>query len=358
MHRTYQLRGYTTKQGYARVDEVLRQCAQLYNAALEEWRNAYPKAWITVEANRGRGWVWDGSAWRRASPEESGLWFNRVNDHSRLSGLEPKVNYMSQCKHLTAIRKQDDRWARGTLSIQIGRGVLRRLERAVQGFYRRAKAGKKPGYPRFKSRRRWRSILISEPSPSMVKNRTVHIMGLPRIKIPGEQELPSTTCLKGLSLVRQGRRLIVNLTYEIEQPVGSASVQVPQKSAPHTASEVTRNAVGLDFGITNRITLSTGEYIGRRPIDRSAVEEAQRRRSRCTKGSREWRRRTSVIANLHYRERIRNRNECHRITTGLVRRFDLVVIENLSIRNMMGSAAGTWTNPASTSGPRRGSTGA
>ena len=46
-HRTYQHRAYTSKAGYARIAEVLRERARLYNAALEEWRWAY-KSGVSV----------------------------------------------------------------------------------------------------------------------------------------------------------------------------------------------------------------------------------------------------------------------------------------------------------------------
>ena len=115
--------------------------------------------------------------------------------------------------------------------------------------------------------------------------------------------------------------------------------------------------VGVDMGITDRMTLSTGETVPRRALDRGHIEEAQRRRSRCRKRSREWRRRSMVLRNLHAREKVRNRNEVHRITTELVGRFAVIVVEDLNIRNMTRSAAGTvdepGTNVAAKSGLNR-----
>ena len=72
---------------------------------------------------------------------------------------------------------------------------------------------------------------------------------------------------------------------------------------------------------------------------------AQQRLSRCRKGSRSWRERRAVLSNAQDRERIRNRNECHRITTDLVRRFDLIAVENLQIQNMTASAKGSVEEP-------------
>ena len=53
---------------------------------------------------------------------------------------------------------------------------------------------------------------------------------------------------------------------------------------------------------------------------------------------------TIFYKTYQHRERIRNRNECHRVTTELVRRFGLIALENLSIRNMTASAKGTLEN--------------
>ena len=99
------------------------------------------------------------------------------------------------------------------------------------------------------------------------------------------------------------------------------------------------------MGVADRMTLSTGETIPRRDIGRERIEAAQRRRDRCRKGSLEWRRRSRVIANLHYKQRICNRNECHRITTALVRQYELIAVESLKIQNMTASAAGTLEEP-------------
>ena len=40
-HQTFHLRAYCTREGYRRLDAVMAECATLYNAALQEWRDAY-----------------------------------------------------------------------------------------------------------------------------------------------------------------------------------------------------------------------------------------------------------------------------------------------------------------------------
>ena len=292
-HRTYQIRAYTGSAGHERLDEVLRNCAHLYNAALEEWKLAY-----------------------------------RHKGH----GLSVSRTKFDQMKELTGIR-QDDPAFWGAISLQVARGVLVRLDRARQSFFRRIQDGETPGFPRFKSGRRWRTIEVAETSRSMVKhsgnNYVVKVKGLPNLRIRKGRELPNPKCLKVLTVTKRGRRLWVNLTYAVE-------IEALPKSDI---------VVGLDMGVTDRIALSTGEVVERRNKPNTRLRRAQKHLSRCRKGSSRWRERRAVLANRQDRERIRNRNECHRITTGLVRRFGLIAIEDLPIRNMTRSAVGTVENP-------------
>ena len=285
-HRTYQHRAYTSKSGYARIAEVLRESARLYNAALEEWRWAY-RAGVSV-------------------------------------------SLYSQYRELTAIRAGDAFW--GGISIQVGRGVLRRADRARHAFYRRVSNGETPGYPRYKSSRRWHTIELANVDSGMIRSRdnycAVRVKGLPEIRLRKGFALPEGAP-KALSITQRGRRLFVNLTCEVELAV------LPGSDA----------AVGIDMGVSDRLALSNGERVGRRRKASKHLARMQRRLSKCRKGGHRWRQRRAVLANHQHRERVRNRNECHRVTTDLVRRFGLIAIEDLPIKNMTRSAAGTLENP-------------
>ena len=293
--KTYQHRAYTSKAGYERIAEVLRESARLYNAALEEWRWAY-KAGVSV-------------------------------------------SLYSQYRELTAIRAGDAFW--GVISVQVGRGVLRRVDRARRAFYRRVSNGETPGYPRFKSGRRWHTIELANVTDGTVKPRGNHcairIKGLTEIRLRKGVALPEDTP-KALSVTLRGRRLFINLTYEVELAAlpGSDSV------------------VGIDMGVSDRLALSNGERVGRRRKANKQLARMQRRLLGCRKGGHRWRKRKAVLANHQHRERVRNRNECHRVTTELVRRYGLIAIEDLPIRNMTRSAAGTIEKPGTGVAQKRG----
>jgi putative transposase len=103
-----------TRKKEAALDACLEDTSQLYNAALEERRE-----------------VW------------------RMGRH--------RVTFYSQDTQLKEIKADDPEWYR-RWAFNCERAAIRRLDRAFQGFFRRVKAGEKPGYPRFKGRGWWDSI--------------------------------------------------------------------------------------------------------------------------------------------------------------------------------------------------------
>ena len=275
--RTYQQRGRVSRRGCDRLNLVLAGCAELYNAELEHWRDSYKKT------------------------GKSGSLFDRM-------------------KAFTITRNTDEFW--NSLSVRIGRGVLARADRAKQAFYRRVQDGEQPGYPRFKPQHRYRTIQIEQADPGMVKpdrrGYAVRVKGLPVIRIRTRRELPPSENLKSIRITFKGRRVSVSLVYAVDlEPL------------PHNPARV-----GLDMGVLSRITTSDGEKIERRRVERDEIKRKQRRLSACRKGSRRFRQRRRILANAYDRARVRDRNQCHRITTELVRRYGLIAVEKLDKQKM------------------------
>ena len=109
---------------------------------------------------------------------------------------------------------------------------------------------------------------------------------------------------------------------------------------PHTG-----RTLGLNVGVTSRIALSDGRFVERRRTDAGKLADLQRRIARCKKNSENQHRLRAQLARVRHRETVRNRNECHRITTELVRNHDLIAIEDLMIASMTRSARGTVERP-------------
>ena len=67
-----------------------------------------------------------------------------------------RISYGDQSAQLREIRALRPDLAVWSVSSQ--QATLRRLDRAFQGFFRRVKAGARPGHPRFKARARFDTV--------------------------------------------------------------------------------------------------------------------------------------------------------------------------------------------------------
>lgn len=236
------------------------------------------------------------------------------------------LGFNDQSKSLTAIRADDADWR--ALDANVARGALRRVDNSFQAFYRRCRAGVTPGFPRFKSRRRYECVEVRDPRPANVKRKAngdvvVRFKGMPRVTCRPSRPIPEGTP-KAIRIVRRPTGCTVDLVCD-----------VAREPLPATPA-----AVGIDMGVRKRMTLSTGEVIAPAVRDDGAVVEAQQAIARCKRGSNRRRKRVMRLRRLRRRQAVRNRNACHRITTPLVRRYGTICVEKLNIANMTRSGTG------------------
>ena len=236
------------------------------------------------------------------------------------------ISYKLQCRSLTLVR-QDDPANLGSVNTAVERGALQRIDRAFAAFFRRCKAGGKPGYPRFRSRRRYTTIEVNDVGPNQVQSfgatTLVRINGLPTIRLVSDRQLPDAKPC-AIRIVRRTAGCTVDLVYDEEK----------------VALAPTGETVGVDVGTRKRFSLSTGEITPPIAEDWKAIRRAQRAVARCERASRGRRKCVEDLARLRRHEAVRRRNSCHVVTSDLVKRFDLITIEDLRIGNMTASAAG------------------
>ena len=243
------------------------------------------------------------------------------------------MRWPHQSAAFTQIRREFPEW--GALDLNVGRGVLRRIERSYTAFFRRLEAGERPGYPRFKARRRYRCIELAEVRPGMVRTSPdgrrahIHVKGLPTVELRLKRELPPAAQLRSLRLVFRAGKLYVDLTYAVEQ-------EALPSGAP---------AVGIDLGVNQRLALSDGTLVEGRIPDRRRERRLRRAVSRCRKGSRRRAGRVATLSRETHRNRARNRGSSHELTTALVRRYGAIAVEGLRISNMTRSAKGSVERP-------------
>jgi len=146
------------------------------------------------------------------------------------------------------------------------------LDKAYQSFFRRVKAGEEPGYPRFKSYKRWHSIGFKQYNNGFkVDGRRLKVSGVGRIKIRWHR--PYQGDIKTCRVIRKAGQWYVSLMCEVPEPA----------PLPKTGC-----IVGIDMGINALITTNEGEQVDNPRWYREAQSELrrkQRRLQRARKGS-------------------------------------------------------------------------
>jgi len=277
LRRTYRYRIYPTVRLRQALEAQLGFACQLYNAALEERRYAW----------RGR---------RRS------------------------VTLYEQFRELTAVRAA--KMGPPNMSCSAMRDPLRRLDRAYAAYFRRVKAGVKPGYPRFRSTRRYDSLTWA--SGWAVRNGRLVLQGVGQVKVNWHRSLPVAAVVRTVTVRRAAERWYV--CFSLHLPT---SPRVPAMPLP---------AVGLDLGIHYFATLSTGEQLpGPRAYRaaKSPLRIAQRRMARRQKGSHRRYQARLLLARKH--ERIRNLryDHAHKLTRRLVSDFGFIAVEDLNVRGLV-----------------------
>ncbi len=276
--RSYRYLLQPTVRQRAALEQLLRNQCELYNAALEERQGA---------------WTWE----RRS------------------------VNYVDQSRTLTTLREsRPEVLDHGVI---VCRGTLKRLDRAFAAFYRRCRAGQAPGFPRFKSSRRFHSVQWEDRSGWRLdaQNRRLRLLGIGEVKIRLHRAVRGTP--KALTVAREGRRWWVTLR----------CVDVPAEPRP-----ATRRQVGIDLGVVAQLATSDGDLVkegryGRRASARLA--EAQRDLQAKRRGSRRRERAVDRVAATHCLVRNQRKDLAHKLSRELVDRYDLIVHEDLEITNMV-----------------------
>ncbi len=288
MNKTYQFRIYPTKKQETTLNEWLALCCQVYNAALQERRDAF-----------------------------------------RMAGIS--LGFAHQCAELPACKDVYPELAQ--VNAQVLQNVVKRVDLAFQAFFRGCKTGEQIGYPRFKSRYRYHSLTFPQYAApgkqgcfSLLKESN-HKGKLILSKI-GHVKLVMHRPIQG-----RPKTAIVKRT-----PTGKWFVSICCEGVEPITLAPSEEQVGIDVGLTSFAYLSDGSHIDNPRFFRQeerALARAQRRREKEAKGSKERRKRTKVVARIHERIRNRRQNFIGQQVNLLVKRFGLIAVEALVVRNLV-----------------------
>jgi transposase len=106
--------------------------------------------------------------------------------------------------------------------------------------------------------------------------------------------------------------------------------------------------VGVDRGVAVSAALSTGELLrcpGLSRREARRLHRAQRRLAKAMRGSGRRREAKAAVARMKAREADRRKDWAEQASSDLARRFDVIRVEDLNVKNMMRSARGTKDAP-------------
>jgi putative transposase len=230
------------------------------------------------------------------------------------------VKYAEQSAWFKAERATNAYYAQ--LNFSSAQATMRRLDKAFQAFFRRVKAKQNPGYPRFKSRDRFRTVEFPSHGDGIRLNgnrlRVQHI-GTLRVKV----HRPHQGIIKTLSLTREADKWYVVLSCDLGE------VQVPPNGLP---------AVGVDVGLEHFLSTSNGEHVANPRLLKAELPELRRRQrslNRKKKGGSNRRKERRRVARLHARVANLRREFRHQTALSLVRRYGFVAVESLNVSGMI-----------------------
>ncbi|EFH85508.1 RNA-guided endonuclease InsQ/TnpB family protein [Ktedonobacter racemifer] len=286
--KAYVYRLYLTRKQEETFLWTLRRCKELYNAGLEERTTAY-----------------------------------------KMTGVS--VSYRKQADQLPQIKAIRPEYRE--IHSQVQQDVLRRLDKAMQAFFRRVAEGQTPGYPRYKSNSRYHSF--SYPQSGF------EILGA----LSSQDKKRKNTCRLALSKIghvkmRMHRPLkgrITTCTIKRDGDQWYAIFSVEQSFDPSTVVHPNKQAVGIDVGITSYATLSTGEQIANPRLYRSTearIKATHRTLARRKRGSHRRNRAKRELTRLYRKVRHRRQDFLHKTSRRLVNQYGILVFEQLQILNM------------------------
>ena len=234
------------------------------------------------------------------------------------------LNYYACAKDMTGLKQQEETlWLREADATAL-QSSLRDLDTAYQNFFRRVKNGEKPGYPKFKSKRNRRQSYKSKCIGTNIK------------VLEGAVQLPKLGKVKcRISKPVEGRILsaTVSQTPSGKYFVALCCTDVDTEPLPSTGA-----VVGIDMGLKAFAITSDGvEYPNHKYQSKSQKKLArlQRQLSRKTKGSNRWEKARLQVARLYERTTNQRQDMLHKLSTDLVRNYDLIAIEDLAPSNMV-----------------------
>jgi putative transposase len=246
---------------------------------------------------------------------------------ARFDAGEKKLNYAELCQRLTQWRSETETvWLKDAPTHPLQQ-ALKDLERAYTNFF-----AKRAELPRFKKKGQHDSFRY--PDPKQIKldqvNSRLFLPKLGWLRYRNSRQVLGA--VKNVTVTLSCGKWFVSIQTEreVEQPLPRGS------------------AVGIDLGVVRFATLSDGRFFA--PLNSfkrhaTALRKGQQAMCRKQKFSHNWNKARGRIQRIHARIGNARRDYLHKTSTAISQNHAMVCIEDLQVRNMSRSAAGSIEAP-------------
>jgi putative transposase len=277
VRKTFKYKLLSTNEQEQKMAFVLRRCRELYNAALQERRDAWHKCHKSITC---------------------------ALQNAELPAIK-------------AVRPEYD-----DVHSQVLQDVLTRLDRAFKAFFRRVEQGVKPGYPRFQRGSRYHSFTYKQfGNGATLDDGYLILSRIGRIRVRWSRSIVGTI-------------KTVTITHEADGWYACFACEgIPVQPLPPTEQET-----GIDLGLKVFLVTAAGEIVENPRHYRRAEHElkkAQRRVSRRKKGSNRRKKAVALLAKKHQKVRRQRRDFHQKTALALVHQYDVIYLEDLRVANLV-----------------------
>ncbi len=246
--------------------------------------------------------------------------YNELLSQRKLSyeELEDSLSKYQQNMFLPLLK--EERVSLKKVHSQVLQNIVDRLNKAFQSFFRRCKAGERPGFPRFRGIHRYDSFCYPQSGFALL-GKEIYLSKIGKIRIkmhrPIEGEIKTCTLKKMAS-----GEWDVFLSCEV-----STAPMIPREEA-----------IAIDIGLKSFATLSNGQKIENPRFFKKGeknLAKAQRKLSKLERGTKERRKAGKVVAKIHERIKNQRKNFCHKEAKKIIDQYQYICIEDLNIKSMM-----------------------
>lgn len=233
-----------------------------------------------------------------------------------------KVTLNDLQKRLNRLKKEEDTSFLSEISSRPLLYALRDLDKAYNAFFR-----KQNRFPKFKRKGNGGSASYTKEGFSMIGSTDPF---RPSVKLAKQSTSLNIRWSRPLPSIPKSLTII-------KEPDGRYYVSFVVEINP-TPLPKTKATVGIDLGLTDIYVTSDAHHSGNPRHLRKTEErlaKAQRRLSKKTKGSSRWHRQRVKVAALHRQARNQRTDFLHKASTNLVRKYDVIALEDLNIRGMV-----------------------